>query len=157
MATAMQYVNGAPLSPAATEYHDPLNEDQPHIAVHEPTPVYEKHPAFPNAHPYKKSSDPSRTTSPAPGSTNSKRVSIADENMVLSQNNGADVKRSGTWARGAGTSGINENAFAGGHSRKPSLADRAKDASQLIPVEKQAALTKAESESPRCGMPSGMF
>lgn len=145
MSTKLQYVNGAPLSPAATEYHDPLNanEDEPHIAVHEPTPIYEKNPTFPAAQPYKHASG---TTSPAPPSTNSKRVSILDENTVLGQGSGADVKRSGTWARGAGTSGVNEEHYTGGHSRKPSLADRARDADQQIPVEKQAALTKAESE-----------
>jgi hypothetical protein len=144
MATQISSVNGASLSPAATEYHDPMNasEDQPNISVHEPTPVYEKNPAFPKAHPYGK---PDRATSPAPGSTNSKRVSIADDNIVLGQGLGGDVKRSGTWARGAGTSGLREDGNTG-HSRKPSLAERAKDAVQHIPVEKQEALTKAESE-----------
>jgi hypothetical protein len=144
MATQISSVNGAPISPAATEYHDPMNanEDQPNISIHEPTPVYEKNPAFPKAHPYGK---PDRATSPTPGSINSKRVSIAEDNVVLGQGQGGDVKRSGTWARGAGTSGLREDGNPG-HSRKPSLAERAKDAVQHIPVEKQEALTKAESE-----------
>lgn len=117
-------------------------EDRPNISIHEPTPIYERSPAFPKAHPYGK---PDRTTSPAPGSTNSKRVSIADDNVVLGQGSGADVKRSGTWARGAGTSGLREDGNTG-HSRKPSLAERAQDAVQHIPVEKQQALTKAEKK-----------
>jgi hypothetical protein len=117
-------------------------EDHPNIAVHEPTPVHEKSPAFPKAHPYTKQDG---TASPAPGSTNSKRVSIADENGILGQGSGADITRSGTWARGAGTSGLRETGNTG-HNRKPSLVERAKDANQYIPVEKKEALTKAESE-----------
>ncbi|KIM27527.1 hypothetical protein M408DRAFT_24459 [Serendipita vermifera MAFF 305830] len=148
MSTTLQYVNGAPLSPAATEYHDPLNanEDQPQVTVHEPTPVYEKNPAFPNPQPYRQPVDRSQATSPAPGSTNSKRVSIVDENVVLGQGERVGVNRSGTWARGAGTSGINEDGYTGNHSRKPSLADRARDATQHISVERQATLSKAEKK-----------
>lgn len=49
------YESRAPssVSPAATEYYDPMNAvhdgegEQPHISIHEPTPTYERHPSFP--------------------------------------------------------------------------------------------------------------
>lgn len=144
MDTQLSYANSAPKSPAPTEYHDPMNasEDQPPVSIHDPTPVYEKYPEHPEAQPH---SQPDRTASPAPASAHSKRVSIADDSVILSQGSGADVKRSGTWARGAGTSGSREDGNTG-LGRKLSLAERAKEAEQHIPVEKQATLSRAESE-----------
>jgi hypothetical protein len=124
-----------------------LNEDAPHIAVHEPTPVYEKHnPAFPTPKHYQNLSEKAGMQTHSRGgsvkSSGSKRVSI-NEDTVLAPNAQSDVKRSGTWARGAGTSGIREDGAS--VSRHASLAERATMAQESIPAEKRAALTKAES------------
>ncbi|PVG04217.1 hypothetical protein CPB86DRAFT_771632 [Serendipita vermifera] len=144
--TQLTYVNGAPVSPADTEYHDPINditvhEDAPAISIHEPTPVYEKNgPKFPTPHHYQKVPEKhNRAASVSPAG--SKRVSI-NEDTVLAPNSQADVKRSGTWARGAGTFGIREDGA--NVSRHASLAERASTAHGSIPAEKRAALTKAE-------------
>lgn len=118
--------------PTPTIYHDcnPLDEAQVHpvIAVHDPSPSYE--------------------TPLNMGNQTAKRYNLTDDsklnpNAVLAQN--AEVKRSGTWAKGAGTFGPRNNGT--DHTRKPSLSERASVAAGSLSDETNVKLSNAESES----------
>lgn len=144
------------VSAASTVYHDPINanEDRSHVMIHEPTPDYEprQQPAFPEPKHYPADNnikfDPSTNSvsSRTPGSQLNSYPTSVNEDTVLGQQN-ADVKRSGTWAKGPGTSGIREDLLASGHpSRHASLAERATTASRAISPARETILTKAESK-----------
>lgn len=148
-ASGVTSVNVAPISPAATEYYDPINaneDDRSHVMIHEPTPVYEqKQPAFPTPTHY--SDNTKLRTSHDYASQRGSHPSSINEDTVLGVQDQADVTRSGTWARGPGTSGIREGGLGtGNHSRHASLAERATAAAQTIGVERETILSKAESE-----------
>lgn len=143
----------AATSPASTVYHDPINagDEQNHVMIHEPTPDYEprQQPGFPEPKHYPADNKvvvPSTNpvSSLSPGSHLNSYPSSVNSDTVLGQQN-ADVKRSGTWAKGPGTSGLREDLLSSGHpSRHASLAERATTASRAISPEKETILTKAE-------------
>jgi len=157
-ATVSRRVPPPPVSPAATEYHDTM--DEPHVMLHEASPMYEeKQPSFPVPTHYTDNNSTKQQTTTARdyAPTTSRRSvgshpSSVDENTVLGfGRQEADVKRSGTWARGPGTSGINESLSpstgTGNHpSRHLSLSERASAAAQQIGPERGAILTKAETK-----------
>ncbi|KAG8800903.1 hypothetical protein FRC17_006775, partial [Serendipita sp. 399] len=120
---------------ARSHANDPhRHRHHPEISVQEPTPIYEQQdPSFPTARQYviadpkqypgEAGATSSRRSTTSTRSAASRRVALAnnnnnnnqivypgedDDDVVLGQGR-ADVNRSGTWARGAGTSGIRED------------------------------------------------
>jgi len=114
--------------------------------IHEPTPVYEqKQPEMPS--PTHHSDNTKLRTSHDYASQRGSHPSSINEDTVLGVQDQADVKRSGTWARGPGTSGIREDGLAtGNHRRHASLAERATAAAQTIGTERETALSQAEKK-----------
>jgi len=112
-----------PAMPTPSIYHecDPLDQQRPSITVQDPTPTYE-------------------APMSAPHPVDSKHLT---DDVVLAPQNKAEVGRSGTWARGAGTSGPRKN---GDVSRNASLSERASVAAGSLTEETKGKLSKAEKK-----------